>query len=219
MQHIPIFAFDFSMNKPAMACLIEYNLYFNVWPLNIDKISENKLNNVQVKVYNRQLSPIKDKKMNENTLICEHVTRAKSLSNLILNDILEILNIYNINADVCYVSNEGFSFGSKGDAILDLSGYKYILMSTLIDNGFKNLRTYSPITLKKTAGCSKKGMKKLDMINAISNEDVNLHPFIKTLHDNPDSLKKKTAFVQCVDDITDAYWCLQTTIEKEKIEL
>ena len=29
MQHIPIFAFDFSMNKPAMACLIDNELSFH----------------------------------------------------------------------------------------------------------------------------------------------------------------------------------------------
>ena len=28
MQHVPIFAFDFSMNKPAMACLIDNELLF-----------------------------------------------------------------------------------------------------------------------------------------------------------------------------------------------
>ena len=30
MQHVPIFAFDFSMNKPAMACLIDNELSFTI---------------------------------------------------------------------------------------------------------------------------------------------------------------------------------------------
>ena len=30
---------------------------------------------------------------------------------------------------------------------------------------------------------------------------------------------KKTAFVNCVDDLVDAYWCLKTTIEKENLNI
>ena len=75
MKHKPIFAFDFSMNKPAMTCLIENELSFYIWPLNIDKVTQEKLDSCDINIVNRKLNPIKDKSLNESELIIEHVTR------------------------------------------------------------------------------------------------------------------------------------------------
>ena len=217
MKHTPIFAFDFSMNKPAMACLIENELSFYIWPLNIDKVAQEKLDSCDINIVNRKLNPIKDKSLNESELIIEHVTRSTNLAKLIVGTILKIIRPYNYNIDDIIIANEGFAFAAKGDAALDLSGYKYILMKELIDNGFNNFKTYSPITIKSTAGCAKKGMKKDDMITALGNEDNDLHLFIHTIRDHNDILKKKTSYVMCVDDLADAYWCLKTVVKKEDI--
>lgn len=218
MKHKPIFAFDFSMNKPAMACLIENELSFYIWPLNIDKVAQEKLDSCDINIINRKLNPIKDKSLNESELIIEHVTRSTNLAKLIVGTILKIIRPYNYNIDDIIIANEGFAFAAKGDAALDLSGYKYILMKELIDNGFSNFKTYSPITIKSTAGCAKKGMKKDDMITALGNEDNDLHLFIHTIRDHNDILKKKTSYVMCVDDLADAYWCLKTVVKKEDID-
>ena len=218
MKHKPIFAFDFSMNKPAMACLIEYELSFYIWPLNIDKVAQEKLDSCDINIVNRKLNPIKDKSLNESELIIEHVTRSTNLAKLIVGTILKIIRPYNYNIDDIIIANEGFAFAAKGDAALDLSGYKYILMKELIDNGFSNFKTYSPITIKSTAGYAKKGMKKDDMITALGNEDNDLHLFIHTIKDHNDILKKKTSYVMCVDDLADAYWCLKTVVKKEGID-
>ena len=218
MKHTPIFAFDFSMNKPAMACLIENELSFYIWPLNIDKVAQEKLDSCDINIVNRKLNPIKDKSLNESELIIEHVTRSTNLAKLIVGTILKIIRPYNYNIDDIIIANEGFAFAAKGDAALDLSGYKYILMKELIDNGFSNFKTYSPITIKSTAGCAKKGMKKDDMITALGNEDNDLHLFIHTIKDHNDILKKKTSYVMCVDDLADAYWCLKTVVKKEDID-
>ena len=218
MKHKPIFAFDFSMNKPAMACLIENQLSFYIWPLNIDKVAQEKLDSCDINIVNRKLTPIKDKSLNESELIIEHVTRSTNLAKLIVGTILKIIRPYNCNIDDIIIANEGFAFAAKGDAALDLSGYKYILMKELIDNGFSNFKTYSPITIKSTAGCAKKGMKKDDMITALGNEDNDLHLFIHTIRDHNDILKKKTSYVMCVDDLADAYWCLKTVVKKEDID-
>lgn len=218
MKHKPIFAFDFSMNKPAMACLIENELSFYIWPLNIDKVAQEKLDSCDINIVNRKLNPIKDKSLNESELIIEHVTRSTNLAKLIVGAILKIIRPYNYNIDDIIIANEGFAFAAKGDAALDLSGYKYILMKELIDNGFSNFKTYSPITIKSTAGCAKKGMKKDDMITALGNEDNDLHLFIHTIRDHNDILKKKTSYVMCVDDLADAYWCLKTVVKKEDID-
>ena len=218
MKHKPIFAFDFSMNKPAMACLIENELSFYIWPLSIDKVAQEKLDSCDINIVNRKLNPIKDKSLNESELIIEHVTRSTNLAKLIVGTILKIIRPYNYNIDDIIIANEGFAFAAKGDAALDLSGYKYILMKELIDNGFSNFKTYSPITIKSTAGCAKKGMKKDDMITALGNEDNDLHLFIHTIRDHNDILKKKTSYVMCVDDLADAYWCLKTVVKKEDID-
>ena len=218
MKHKPIFAFDFSMNKPAMACLIENELSFYIWPLNIDKVAQEKLDSCDINIVNRKLNPIKDKSLNESELIIEHVTRSTNLAKLIVGTILKIIRPYNYNIDDIIIANEGFAFAAKGDAALDLSGYKYILMKELIDNGFSNFKTYSPITIKSTAGCAKKGMKKDDMITALGNEDNDLHLFIHIIRDHNDILKKKTSYVMCVDDLADAYWCLKTVVKKEDID-
>ena len=218
MKHTPIFAFDFSMNKPAMACLIENELSFYIWPLNIDKVAQEKLDSCDINIVNRKLNPIKDKSLNESELIIEHVTRSTNLAKLIVGTILKIIRPYNYNIDDIIIANEGFAFAAKGDAALDLSGYKYILMKELIDNRFSNFKTYSPITIKSTAGCAKKGMKKDDMITALGNEDNDLHLFIHTIRDHNDILKKKTSYVMCVDDLADAYWCLKTVVKKEDID-
>lgn len=218
MKHKPIFAFDFSMNKPAMACLIENELSFYIWPLSIDKVAQEKLDSCDINIINRKLNPIKDKSLNESELIIEHVARSTNLAKLIVGTILKIIRPYNYNIDDIIIANEGFAFAAKGDAALDLSGYKYILMKELIDNGFSNFKTYSPITIKSTAGCAKKGMKKDDMITALGNEDNDLHLFIHTIRDHNDILKKKTSYVMCVDDLADAYWCLKTVVKKEDID-
>lgn len=214
----PIFAFDFSMNKPAMSALINGKLTFHVWASDIDDKSLGRLKDCGINIINRNLPKMKDGEFNEHELIIEHIKRSTNLANMILETIENLLK--EESPDIKYedviISNEGFAFSAKGDAALDLSGYKYILMYTLINAGFKNFRTFSPITLKKTAGCSKKGLGKDAMIMALANEGKGMHPFIDIIRETPELLKKKTAFVMCTDDIADSYWCLKTTIEKEK---
>ena len=91
-------------------------------------------------------------------------------------------------------------------------------MKELIDAGFKIFKTYSPITIKSTAGCAKKGMGKDSMITALGKEDNDLHLFIHTIWGHNEILRKKTSYVMCVDDLTDAYWCLKTVVKKENID-
>ncbi len=216
----PIFAFDFSMNKPAMAALIDGKLSFYVWASSIDAKSYEILSSCGINVVDRGLPKMKDGEYNDHELILEHIRRSTDLSKRITEKIKELLkeNAPDVPYDDIIISNEAFAFSAKGDATLDLSGYKYILMYHLIEAGFKNFRTYSPITLKKTAGCSKKGMGKDDMINSLGKEPENIHPFIDIIRTKPELLKKKTAYVMCSDDIADSYWCLKTTIEKEKLD-
>ena len=106
MKHKPIFAFDFSMNKPAMACLIENELSFYIWPLSIDKVAQEKLDSCDINIINRKLNPIKDKSLNESELIIEHVARSTNLAKLIVGTILKIIRPYNYNIDDIIIANE-----------------------------------------------------------------------------------------------------------------
>lgn len=208
----PIFAFDFSCNKPALCINIDGNISYAVFPSKVDKITDEKLNSVNIEVFNRNLEPIsKNSTLSDSDLIIEQVSRAKTLANMIVSYIIQKLTEIQCPVTDAIIANEGFSFASSGNAVLDLSGYKYILMSELIDKGFKDFRTYAPITIKKTAECSKKGMGKEDMIQAAGKAECE-HPFNKAIANNPESLKKKTAWVACVDDLADAYWCMRTVL-------
>ena len=208
----PIFAFDFSCNKPAMTCLVNGKINIYVWPSDIDDKSMERLSDCGIFVHNRGLSHIKDHNLNQHELIIEHMNRSTSLADMITSTILDILNRNGMSENDAVIANEGFAFSAKGDAALDLSGYKYILMDRLMKAGFKKFRTYSPITIKKTAGCSKKGLGKDAMIEAFGREPEETHMIVNVLNNDPQLLKKKTNYILCMDDIADSYWCLKTCI-------
>lgn len=215
-----IFSFDFSMSKPAMCYYYKNKLHFWCFPMKVDIKTIDMLRACNVNVINRDLPSIDKKSFDSHSLVKEHINRANNLANIIVKVINDIIEREKIDKENVIISSEGLSFASKGDAMLDLSGYKYILLSKLTDNGFDNFYTYSPITIKSVAGCSKKGKgDKKSMIDKITEENPTLHLFISTLKYDPQLLKKKTSFVQCVDDLVDAYWCLKTTIIKEKINI
>jgi hypothetical protein len=204
-----IFGFDFSCNKPAMTSCIDGVYEFYVWPSELDDKEVDRLESLDVHVYNRNLPKIKDKSLDQHELIIEHVNRANNLSEIIIKTILDKLFQHGIPVNEAVIANEGFAFSAKGDAALQLAGYKYVLMNMLMRINFAAFKTYSPITIKKTANCSKKGLGKDAMITALSNEDIDNH-FVSMLHDNPQYLKKKTNYIHCIDDIADSYWCLKT---------
>lgn len=212
-----IISFDFSINKPAMCIYHNNKLYFYTWPLNIDNKSIEILKQCDVNVYNRNLQPINKKQYDSNSLVYEHVKRSSLLTNLIINDIMSFIKFHNIDKNNIIISSEGLSYASNGDATLNLAAYKQVLLTKLYENNLVNIKTYSPITIKATAGKSKKGEgSKTSMIDAIKEEEKN-HKFIEILSTNDNLLKKKTAYIQTVDDLVDAYWCLKTTLKKEDL--
>lgn len=206
-----VFAFDFSCNKPAMTSYVNGVVDFYVWPSEIDSKSYDRLVSCGVNVYNRNIGKIKDKTLNQHELILEHVNRAIKLSDIIIQTIDKKIEENNISKDDVIISNEGFAFSAKGDAALQLAGYKYILMEAIINHGYTNLKTYSPISIKKTANCSKKGLGKDAMIESMSKQDVDNH-LIRILHENPEYLKKSSRYVMCMDDIADSFWNLKTCL-------
>jgi hypothetical protein len=196
---------DFSINKPAV-CILKNNQYhFISWPYGLSK--------PQIEAYKK--SPItiidrtddKDKGDNISDKLRYEVSNAKYLANLIMNSISSF-----VNKDT-FMAFEGLSYGSTGDVVLQLGGYKYILMDVLSSIiPLENMYTYAPITIKKTAGCSKKGTKKADMIEAFK-----LMPteFSKYIRSNEEIFKTKNGnWIAHLDDIVDSYWALETLREK-----
>ena len=210
----PIIAFDFSCSKPAICSIINGNIEYAVFPASIDGVSKSKLENAGINIYERELEPLsKNGKLSSSEIIKEQVCRAANLADMITNYCLKLLKSNGYEVHECIIAHEGLSFGSTGNAVLDLSGYKYVLMDRMMHAGFAEFATYAPITIKKTAGCSKKGTGKEDMIQAAGEETR--HKFNRMIAESPADLKKKTAWVPCTDDLCDAYWCMRTAIEKE----
>jgi len=198
---------DFSCNKPAVCILKDNKYYFATWPLEIDKKSIDKLINSGIIVFNRTRL-IAGNDSSEKFRV--HVKTADLLAQEILFFLKDI-----IRKEKVLIAFEGSSFGSKGDAGLQLAGYRYILMNELGKlYGLENIYTYAPLTIKSVAGCATKDKRGKDsMIKAFTEENVD-HLFNYTLKNDSAALKKKTNFVSCVDDLSDSYWILQTLIAK-----
>lgn len=196
--------FDFSCNKPACCILKNNNYSFYFWPLELDNKSIDKLLQVGVIVDNRSRLPEIDKDSSQKFRF--HLYMSDILSNKIISTLDKIIKKEKVN-----IAFEGSSFGSKGDAILQLSGYRYILANKLSNiYGLENIYTYAPLTIKSFAGCaSRKNKGKEYMINAFSKKDIN-HEFNRVLKNNPDYLKKKTNYIPGIDDLIDSYFTLET---------
>lgn len=219
-----IFSFDFSLSKPAMCAYINGKYHFYTWPAKIDEKTETKLKDVNINVYNRHLSPISKKNYDSHQLTFELTQRIHFLTDYIVEDIFNLIednygDDYNIMTEFI-ISSEGLSFASKGDQTLNLAAAKQVLLCKLYDKGFRHIKTYSPMTIKSVAGTAKhKNYSKTPVIEAIKEENENYHLFIKTLKYNDIALKKTKTYIDTIDDLVDAYFCLKTTIEKENLIL
>jgi hypothetical protein len=203
-----IIGFDFSINKPA-ACIYSNNNYsFYSWPFGLSENLKNIFREAGVHLIDRDDEKYKGTDSSEK--MRWEVSNSIYLSDLIISGLPEIDLA---NTQIVF---EGLSFASSGNVVLQLSGYKYILMKSLYDKGvsFPHMATYAPITLKKTAGCSKKGMGKKEMIDAFieSKEDI---PFRNYLELNKSLFQKKTGtWIDHLDDLVDSYFCVKTFLEK-----
>lgn len=219
MSNCLFIGFDFSMNKPAATILYKKEFYFFIWPIDITKNNIKKFQECNINVYNRALNAISAENLPNSQIVIEHTKRSTNLANLIIDTIdLFIANIVKTEKIDMFISSEGLSYGSKGDAALNLATYKGVLLSKLYEHyidQLKGLYTYPPITIKSVAGCAKKGelSNKNKMINAFTKEPC------KTLFKEfllNGKLLAKTNYIPCVDDIVDSYWALKTMLVKEK---
>ena len=197
---------DFSIKSPAAVVLHNGEYIFYSWQWKLGKIHESlKMAGVNVivptayKTYEGSESTYKERTF---TAECD------SLTDSITDSLKDFNGPYAI---------EGFSFGSTGNRLAQLSGYQHVLrykMNKIFSND--NLWIFAPMTVKATAG--KGNFNKEKMMEAFMNsEDPILlnSKFFKALKSRPEEFQnKKGAFLKPVDDVVDAYWVLKTLEKK-----
>lgn len=215
-----LIGFDFSMNKPAATIYYKGEYYHYFWPLKLTAKQQKQYEDADVMIRNRMMSSVDTKSIENSQLVLIHTIRSTDLANLIINDIDEFINDKMQLTDYdLYVSSEGLSYASKGDATLNLATYKGVLLSKIYEHygdHLKRLYTYSPITLKATAGCSDKESRadKTKMISKYIQQNTNIKLRLCLANGY---MKSKTNYIPGIDDLVDSYWALITMMKKEKI--
>ena len=215
-----LIGFDFSMNKPAATIYFRGQYYHYFWPLKITNKQQKMYEDADVSIVNRNMSSVDTKTIENSQLVLIHTIRSTDLANLIINDIDELItNKFELTDYELYVCSEGLSYASKGDATLNLATYKGVLLSKIYEHygdHLARLYTYSPITLKATAGCSSKEDRadKTKMIKKYiaQNNDIKLRLCLANGY-----MKAKTNYIAGIDDLVDSYWALKTMMQKEKV--
>ena len=215
-----LIGFDFSMNKPAATIYFRGQYYHYFWPLKITNKQQKMYEDADVSIVNRNMSSVDTKTVENSQLVLIHTIRSTDLANLIINDIDELItNKFELTDYELYVCSEGLAYASKGDATLNLATYKGVLLSKIYEHygdHLARLYTYSPITLKATAGCSSKEDRadKTKMIKKYiaQNNDIKLRLCLANGY-----MKAKTNYIAGIDDLVDSYWALKTMMQKEKV--
>lgn len=203
-----IVGFDFSINKPAACLYIDGTYTFWSWPFGISERIKEIYREASVNLIDRTDEKYKGKDSSEKM-------RWEVQNSIYLST--EISQIFfDSGVKNTYIVFEGLSYGSSGNMGIQLGGYKYTLMKTIFDWGipFDRMYTYAPITIKKTARCSKKGSTKADMINAFIKQNVDI-PLRNKLEVNPEIFQKRTGtWIEHLDDLIDSFWAVETFREK-----
>jgi len=219
-----IVGIDFSIRSPGIT-IEDTNgcLNFYIFP-RIGRIKEDCLHSlekafVQITMLNAEVAlpgkPTIGEK--ERSSLLDAITEIRAIANVIsTNSSSGKLN------EKDHVAIEGFSFGSTGNRLAQISGYQWLLRYVLhqeLGLPINNLHIYSPMTVKATAG--KGNYKKHEMIQSfIDSVDLDLQQTTlwKTLKENSSQFQtKKGNWLSPIDDICDSYWVLKTL--KKALEL
>ena len=201
---------DFSINKPAF-CILKDNKYsFISAPFGLSKKNTDLFISSGVNIIERTDKKYKGTDSSEKMRY--EVQNAVYLGNLIAYNLFKGLDTKKVK-----VIFEGFSYASSGQFALQLGGYKFIIMSIFNEYGisYENMITYPPISIKKTAGCAKKGMGKKEMINEFI-KSANKNTLRKSIINNKEDFLKRRSenYIDHLDDYVDAYWAIETYLTK-----
>lgn len=123
--------------------------------------------------------------------------------------IVDMLSKHSISS----VAFEGHSFNSKGNSLLELVSYQFLLRNMLkkhLELSADDLFFYPPITVKAFAGGAK--FKKKDMLEKfVSSDDPMLqdNPVFLAIKSSMDKVLKGEDVVKPVDDLVDSYWIVK----------
>ncbi len=214
--------FDFSINKPAAVICHDGHLYYYFWPRDLSEKHVNTYKECNVRIISRGLPPVNKKAIESSQLVLIHTIRSTDLANLILKDVDDFIKEHSKGNKIeLYIATEGLSYSSKGDATLNLATYKGVLLSKIYEHygdSLKRLFTYSPMTMKRLAGCSSKEYQgeKRPMIKAFLKEPLN-SPFKTAIIDG--TLTRQKNYVDGVDDLVDAYWAFKTMVNENHYDV
>lgn len=111
------------------------------------------------------------------------------------------------------VAFEGHSFNSKGNSLLELVSYQFLLRNMInmtMKISLENMHFYSPISVKSFAGGAK--FKKKDLLEKfILCDDLNLskNSLYLEIVELGDLCLKKDEVIKPLDDIVDSYWIVK----------
>ena len=203
-----IFGIDFSVAKPAICVYSNNEYHFYIWPKDLKEKNKQLLESAGVHVIGRTHVEIKD-------LTRSDLVNSNILSHMIINSLTEYID------ESTLVSCEGVSFGSRGNMMISLVVWKYILLHKLYKLiPVEHIYSFSPITVKSTANCAKKGSKKFDIINAFIEHgpECKLRNILR--ENRNDYLKKNSCnYIDGLDDCIDSYFILETLRKKENIHI
>jgi hypothetical protein len=216
---------DYSINSPAACVLHDGKIdFFSFARSNVAKeVFFENLSYFKVKIINTK--PMKNSKIlleSSRESILDSIQVAQNT----IQGISDVCGIGNPNENV--IAIEGFSFGSTGNRLAQLSGYQYVLRMHLLSKlispvSIENMWIFAPATVKATAKAGGKGKGKIDMIQSfIEHEDklpgLEDNPFYQELCKNPETFQdKKGRFIKPVDDLIDAYFILKTYFKKTSL--
>lgn len=102
---------------------------------------------------------------------------------------------------------EGFSYGARGNAVLDVAGYAYCARQELLKKyGRNKLKIFAPSEVKRTAGKGNAGKPQmLEYFLACEDERLTSTETWKTMKEG-----KVDCVLKPLDDIVDAFWVAKT---------
>lgn len=118
------------------------------------------------------------------------------------------LVVDNLPDDADFVGIEGFSYGARGNAVLDIAGYGYAIRGALLKKyGRNKLGIFAPSAVKKCGGKGNAGKPEM-MEYFMASQDLVLQAtgFWQGLKE-----EKFDKVLKPVDDLVDSYWVQECT--------
>ncbi len=206
---------DFSLNSPSL-CIFNSTEYEFISFSNYEKDSLIKKKIPKALEIHKELLDNKyadiylyDRRRKNDDYAIDQFQKIQDATNL-ANDIINILTKKVNNSKNINIAIEGFSYGSKGNAFIDLIIFNSFLRSKLYDNFGNNISVFSPSAIKMHAG--KGNANKLMMYeyfkkNVLKDIILGQSLFWKWLTNNDNKcVNAKKDIVKPIDDLVDAYF-------------